>query len=87
MKTYNFIITITPPNMEEEVAAEALYETNCSDALFSVSEGIYTVEFDRMTTSFIEAIKSAMYDILTSGIGSSITNISFNGISDLKDVK
>jgi len=70
---YNFSFIISEPNIEE--AAELFYKAGCNDALFSVSNGIYEIEFDRDAPSLEEAILSARHDVEMSGTGSVILNI------------
>jgi len=71
---YSFTLFISTPNVDEETAANMLYESGCEDALFSVSEGVYSVDFDRESDSFDNAIASAIRDIKKSNIGSYIVS-------------
>lgn len=51
----------------ERNLANRLY-SNCSDSLFSVSNGVYEIEFDREAGSFQEALSSAIRDVNDAGI-------------------
>ncbi len=72
---YNFTLIITQPNVDEEVAANKLYAGGCDDALFSVSGGVYEVEFNRESPSFYEAVSTAISDVNKAGIGSYVRRI------------
>ena len=69
MDTYNFSLLISKPVVDDEIAANHLYTSGCDDALFSVSAGIYTIEFDRVAHSFKDAVESAVYDVKNADIG------------------
>ncbi len=73
-KTYNFTIEITKPTIIEDVAAERLCVW-CDDALFGVSNGKYTLDFDRISWCYEAAVWSAEDDIRFSGIGSDIIKV------------
>jgi len=75
MDTYNFALVISRPSVDEEAAASALYGGRCDDALFSVSGGVYEVEFDREAPSFREAVLSAISDVNRAGIGSRVVRV------------
>jgi hypothetical protein len=72
MKTYNFRLKITKPTVDDETAANLLYEAGCTDATFGVSNGIYEIEFDREGETLIDAMFSAMEDIRKAKIGSEV---------------
>ncbi len=75
METYNFSLVITPPTVDEETAADSLYSGGCDDALFSVSGGVYEVEFDRDAPSFQEAVLSAIKNVNKAGIGARVIRV------------
>ena len=75
MPTYNFSLLISQPSVDEEAAADKLYGGGCDDALFSVSGGVYEVEFDREAASLKEAILSAIRDVKQSGIGARVVRV------------
>jgi hypothetical protein len=75
MKTYNFTFIISKPSVDELKAANLLYENNCDDALFGVSNGIYEIEFDRDAESYDGAKRSAVKDFNSANIGSEIVRI------------
>jgi hypothetical protein len=75
MDTFNFSLVITPPTVDEETAADRLYGGGCDDALFSVSGGVYEVEFDRESRSFEEAVLTAIKDVNTAGIGARVRRV------------
>jgi hypothetical protein len=75
MDTYNFSLVITRPTVDEETTADQLYGGGCDDATFSVSGGVYEVEFDREAPSFQEAVLSAISDVNEAGIGSRVVRV------------
>jgi len=75
MDTYNFSLVITRPTVDEETAADNLYGGGCDDATFSVSGGVYEVEFDREAPSFQAAVLSAISDVNQAGIGSWVVRV------------
>lgn len=78
LRTYEFALIISKPTLREEIAANRLYQNGCGDALFSVSDGVYEVEFDREAYSLEDAINSAICNISESKIGSHIIGIKLN---------
>ena len=75
MDTHNFSLLITAPTVDEETAADRLYENGCDDALFSVSGGVYEVEFDREAPSLRQAVLSAISNVNGAGIGSRVVRV------------
>lgn len=75
MNTYNFSLLISPPDVDEETAADRLYAGGCDDALFSVSGGIYEVEFDREAPSLADAVRTAIRDVRNAGIGARVVRV------------
>ena len=75
MNTYNFSLIITPPDLDEEAAADRLYGDGCDDAIFSVSGGVYEIEFDRGAASLREAVTSAIHDVNRAAIGSQVVRV------------
>ena len=75
MTTYNFSLLIPQPTVDEETAADWLYAGGCDDALFSVSGGVYEVEFDREAASLVEAVRSAISDVNKSAIGARVVRV------------
>jgi hypothetical protein len=72
MDTYSFSLVITQPTVDDETAADRLYSSGCDDSLFSISEGVYLVTFDRKARSLKKAISSAIDDVNKSKIGSRV---------------
>ena len=75
MRTYNFCLLISPPTVDEETAADRLYASGCGDAMFSVSGGIYEVEFDREAATLKDAVTSAMRDVKVANIGARVLRV------------
>ncbi|MCK5800028.1 MAG: hypothetical protein KAI47_22715 [Deltaproteobacteria bacterium] len=75
MDSYNFSLLISHPAVDEETAADMLYRAGCDDALFSVSCGLYEVEFDREAPSFHAAISSAIKDVDRARMGSRVFRV------------
>ena len=75
MRTYNFSLLISQPTVDEEAAADKLYGGGCDDALFSVSGGVYEVEFDREAASLKDAVLSAIRDVKNAEIGAHVMRV------------
>lgn len=73
--TYEFSLIISKPNLRDNIAAYRLYQNGCTDALFSVSNGMYRVDFNRKALSLEDVINSAISNITDSDIGSHIVGI------------
>jgi hypothetical protein len=72
MITYSFSLVITPPLIDEEDAADKLYKNGCDDALFAVTNGEYSITFDRESSSLQQAIDSAINNLEQANIGSTV---------------
>lgn len=75
MQSHTFSLMISPPSVDEETAADRLYGSGCDDALFSVSGGVYEVEFDRDAESLRDAVRSAIRDVNAAGIGARVLRV------------
>ena len=75
MPHHNFSLLISPPTVDEETAASRLYGGGCDDALFSVSGGVYEVDFDREARSLKQAVLTAIRDVERSGIGARVVRV------------
>lgn len=75
MPIYNFSLLISPPTVAEEMAADRLYAGGCDDALFSVSGGVYEIEFDREAPSLDKAVRSAIRDVNSAKIGARVVRV------------
>lgn len=75
MSSYSFSLVITPPNVDEEVVVNKLFEGGCDDGTFSVSGGLYEIEFDREAESLRDAVTSAISDVNKAGIGSRVVRV------------
>jgi hypothetical protein len=64
---YEFSFIISPGNLSDEEIVSKLY-INCKDALFSVSKGIYEVNFHSVDTSLKSAVGSARCEVERAGI-------------------
>jgi len=76
MKTYSFTFVISPPiGMTQEEAADKLYGAGCDDALLSVCNSVWQLDFDRVAFSRAEAIASASRNIKDARIGSLVLKV------------
>ncbi|RLB58805.1 MAG: hypothetical protein DRI90_16265 [Deltaproteobacteria bacterium] len=75
MPHHNFSLLISPPTVDEETAASRLYGGGCDDALFTVSGGVYEVDFDREAASLREAVLTAIRDVERSGVGARVVRV------------
>lgn len=62
-KTYQF--TLALKNVDEKTASleDSLYEAGCDDALINFRNDTAYLEFDRESSSFEEAVSSAIRDV------------------------
>lgn len=75
LRNYKFTLIISKPTTQENITASRLYKTSCKDALFSVSDDVYRVAFDRNAPSLEAAINSAIRNINESHIGSHVIGL------------
>ena len=75
MPTYNFSVMISRPEVDEDTATDRLYEAGCDDALFSVSGGVYELEFDREAPTLRDAVLSAIRNVKSAGTGARVLRI------------
>lgn len=75
MKTFSFIVYITPPIFDDEIVADRLYEAGATDCLYACVNGQYEVSFDREASCFSEALHTALDNLKDSGIGSDILRV------------
>ena len=68
MELYNFTLTLSGVRMDTEGLADALYTHGCDDALICYYGNSVYVEFDREAESLDQAIRTAIYNIETSGM-------------------
>lgn len=85
MELYNFTLTLSGVQMETEGLADALYINGCDDALICYYGSSVYVEFDREAESLDQAIKSAIDNIETAGIGAVVESVdsALVGLSDI----
>jgi len=74
MNTYSFSIYFDTTESYDYLV-EKLYEAGCDDSLVGVCDGIHCIDFDRESTSINEAIKSAIENIISSGLEIRVTSI------------
>ena len=66
MKEHEFTLILTTPEETEE-DANKLYESGCSDASISTSNGVTRIDFHRESDSLEEAIRSATANVRNAG--------------------
>jgi hypothetical protein len=74
-KTFSFSLyfqgaTELTPDLED-----ALFEAGCSDALVGIQNGMLFLDFDRESSSYEEALKSAIADVNRAGLGLRLVNV------------
>lgn len=74
MKTHSFTIWFNTTE-DKDLLADKLYEAGCNDSLCGVENGYDFISFDREAYSINEAIKSAIENIISSGLDIEITLI------------
>jgi len=67
-KTYNFTLILSGLEQPTEAVENALFESNCGDALLFFRDRIGYLEFDREASNLEDAILSAILDVEKSGI-------------------
>ncbi len=53
----------------------ALFEAGCDDATISIQHGAFSLEFCRESTSFLDAVLSAIHDVSTANIGAIVEQV------------
>ncbi len=88
MNTYTFTLVLSGIGCDDvnEETAEALYEAGCDDALFGMSRGVVTLDFDREGESASDAIRSAVRDVHATGIGVSVVRVEPDDFVTLSDI-
>lgn len=73
--TWSFSLTLSPIgskfDSEEDWLTEIadwLYEAGCDDATFCVSNGVWTLSFDREAATLVEAVESAKASVARAGL-------------------
>jgi hypothetical protein len=67
-KTYNFTLILSGLEQPTKAVENALFESNCGDALLYFRDRIGYLEFDREASNLEDAILSAILDVEKSGI-------------------
>lgn len=75
VKTFKFTLIISKPTMDDEAAADRLYAMGCDDGLFGVSNGEYSIDFDRESLTWCDAVFTAVQNVNLSGIGSRVLGV------------
>lgn len=70
IRTHNFTLILSGVEEPTEIIENALFESNCDDALLYFRDRIGYLEFDREAANLEDAILSAISDVLQSGIKS-----------------
>lgn len=68
IRTHNFTLILSGVEEPTEIIENALFESNCDDALLYFRDRIGYLEFDRVAASLEDAILSAITDVQQSGI-------------------
>jgi len=75
MTTWSFTLILTKPTVGFEETANRLYGAGCDDAIFGISCGVYTLDFDREAVTLEEAVASAKADVERANIGSTVERV------------
>lgn len=62
-RTYNFVLVLSGVSEPDARVEDALYGSECNDALLSFRAGIAYLDFDREARSFEQAVLSAIRDV------------------------
>jgi hypothetical protein len=74
-KTYQFTLTLKSVDEKTDSLEDCLYEAGCSDALINFRNGTVYLEFDRESSSFEEAVISAIRDVKSSSIDADVASV------------
>jgi hypothetical protein len=72
---YDFALVVGGVNELTDLVSNALFESGCDDATFSIQHGVLYAEFSRRATSLEDAILSAIRDVRNAGIGAEILQV------------
>ena len=67
MISYSFTIILHDCDDVNEETANTLYEAGCDDALFGISNGVVTLDFNREDESLLKILLSAVRDVRSAG--------------------
>lgn len=67
MKTYDFVLILSPETEMNEALGNALYEAGCDDCTPGCLSGVPMVLFHRQAASLEDAIRSAVADVQKTG--------------------
>ncbi len=68
MPTYEFRLVLGDSITLDESLAERLFEAGCDDGTLFSSEGVATVGFAREADSLEDAVRSAVRDVMSTGV-------------------
>jgi hypothetical protein len=66
--TYHFVFMCEVPDLAIHELEDALFEAGCDDALLSIKDTTLSLEFDRDSPSFRDAISSAFRDVARASV-------------------
>ena len=69
MNKYHFSLVVSDRVELTESVADALYSAGCDDATPGTCEGILTLDFHREAVSLEEAIRTAIANVQSAGLG------------------
>ena len=69
MNKYDFSLVVSDSVELTETLADALYSAGCDDATPGTCAGILTLDFHREAASLEEAIRSAIANVRSAGLG------------------
>jgi len=85
-ENYHFVLVLSGIDTINSKLEDSLYESGCDDALIASRNGVIYLEFDRDSNSFVNALASAIMDVLSSKLNVGISHIEPTDIVSLSEI-
>lgn len=84
--TWTFSLVVDGIEAPTSEAEDALFEAGCDDALLVVSQRSTSLDFDRVATTFEEAVLSALADVGRAGCGVTVLRVEPDDLVSAADI-
>ena len=85
-ENYHFVIVLSGVDTISSELEDSLFESGCDDALIASRNSVVYLVFDRIASSFIDAISSAIMNIRSSKLKIGISHIEPSDIVSLSEI-
>ena len=85
MPSFEFMLIVEGPDIQDDERIDALYESGCDDALVGSSHGVQYLDFDREAHSREEAILTAIANV-ESVDGVEVVRVADAGLVSMSDI-